>query len=315
MFMYLLFQLIQNQIIDCSITQSECSDNYSPVCGLTIQSQTIQTFINQCYACKANQVVKYKNGECVDDADQKTNNDNSENKKNDTDKEFTSSGNYTQFYYCSDPRPSICGTNLKQVCGFLDSQSGCQKQFCFVQFINDCHACRNTSIHNYFFGQCSDYKQRQPTVIQCNLDQKKQCETIMEQIDVCGFLDETAVCQNPPCLQPFQNNCEPCNQSNIKSYFIGNCNEYQILFFGEEIANQATVQKYQYCQPERPSSCNQEYQQTCGVLKSCNGTNCERIFENPCSACQNTDIEGYYTRSCFQNCIFAFSIFINYVLI
>ncbi|CAD8146233.1 unnamed protein product [Paramecium pentaurelia] len=314
MIFFLLFQLIRTQIFDCSITQSKCSDNYSPVCGFTINMQQIQTYINQCYACKANLVVKYMNGECIDHQDEKTSNNHIDQDNQNTNSTFTPSGNQTQFFSCFDPRPSICGTNLKRTCGFLDSLTHCNGKYCYAQFINECHACRNTSIHNYFFGDCSEYKQTQPTVIQCNLDIKNQCD-IMEQIDVCGFLDETTVCQNQPCLQPFKNTCEPCNQSNIKSYFIGNCNDYQYLFLGQEQEEDVLIQKYQYCQPERPSTCNQEFSQTCGVLKSCNGTACERIYDNPCDACKNTQIEGYYIGQCQQNFGYVIQIFMIQLLI
>ncbi|CAK83340.1 unnamed protein product (macronuclear) [Paramecium tetraurelia] len=316
MFLCLLFQLIRTQIFDCTITSAECSDNYQPVCGLTINMVSIQTFMNECYACKANLVVKYKNGECTNYQDEKTPSNHNDDKNQYTNSTFNPSGNYTQLFSCSDPRPSICGTNQKRTCGFLDSLTDCYGKYCQAQFINECHACRNTSIHNYFYGECSDYKQRQATKIQCISEQKNQCD-IMEQIDVCGFLEETAVCQNRPCLQPFKNTCEPCNQSNIKSYFIGNCNDYDNLFFStdqiEEVSEEQ--QKYKYCQPERPSSCNQEFSQTCGVLKSCNGTGCERIFDNPCSACQNTQIEGYYKGQCQTNFGYVFSIFVIQLLI
>lgn len=41
--------------------------------------------------------------------------------------------------------------------------------------------------------------------------------------------------------------------------------------------------------------------QTCGVLKFCKDSGCERSYDNPCSAFSNIEIEGYYTGECQNN--------------
>ncbi|CAD8076696.1 unnamed protein product [Paramecium sonneborni] len=314
MFLILLFSLVQSQINDCQIQQGECLDNYDPVCGLNISNGQIQTFINNCYACKASQVVKYINGDCKKKEDNLKTESPSTSVGVDNNVPQTTNGNYTQTFYCTNPRPSICDTIEKSTCGLFDSTTKCTGQNCLQQFSNECLACRNTSIHSYFFGNCSDYKPKPPTIIQCNTQSSQNCE-LKEQITVCGFLDETAICQNPPCLQPFDNQCEPCQQVNITSYFIGDCNQYQQLFYNAQQLMDSFVPNYQYCQAQRPSECDQEYVQTCGVLKSCKNNGCERTFDNPCSACQNHQIEGYYIGECLNNFTQAISIFIIALLI
>ncbi|CAD8136149.1 unnamed protein product [Paramecium octaurelia] len=296
----LLLLLVQSQINDCQIQQEECSENYDPVCGLNISNTSIQTFVNYCYACKASQVVKYIKGECQKQIDDTKTNTPSLPSEDDNSTVITQPGNYTQVIACTNPRPSICDTSLKQICGLLDSTTKCTGQSCLQQFSNQCLGCRNSSIQSYFFGNCSEYKPQTPTVIQCSIQSQKKCE-LKEQLTVCGFLDETAKCQNPPCLQPFDNQCEPCQQTNITSYYIGDCNQYQKLFYNPEQQMDSFVANYQYCQVQRPQQCDQDYVQTCGVLKSCHGSGCERTYDNPCSACQNSEIEGYYTGECVNN--------------
>ncbi|CAD8132244.1 unnamed protein product [Paramecium pentaurelia] len=296
----LLLSIVHSQIYDCQIQQGECSDNYDPVCGLNISNSSIQTFVNNCFACKASQVVKYIKGDCQKKQDDTKIDVPQTSAGVDKNPPKPTSGNYTQTISCTNPRPSICDTSIKSICGLFDSTTKCTGQNCLQQFTNECLACRNTSIHSYFFGNCSEYKPQSPTIIQCNSQSSNNCE-LKEQLTVCGFLDETAICQNPPCLQPFDNKCEPCQQSNITSYFVGDCNQYQELFYNAEQKSDSFVANYQYCQAQRPSECDQEYVQTCGILKSCNGNGCERNYDNSCSACQNSDIEGYYTGECLNN--------------
>ncbi|CAD8138710.1 unnamed protein product [Paramecium pentaurelia] len=310
----LMLSLVQSQINDCQIQQTDCSDNYDPVCGLNIANAPIQTFVNFCYACKASQVVKYIQGDCKKQENDTKTDPPSTSIGVDNNTNLSTSGNYTQMISCTNPRPSLCDNSLKSICGLFDSTTKCCGQNCLQQFSNQCLACRNSSIHSYFFGNCSDYKPQTPTVIQCNIQSQKNCE-LKEQITVCGFLDETAICQNPPCLQPFDNKCEPCQQSNITSYFVGDCNQYQKLFFNAEQQVNSFVANYQYCQAQRPQQCDQEYIQTCGVLKSCNGSGCERTYDNPCNACQNIEIEGYYTGECVNNYVPLISMFIIILLI
>ncbi|CAD8054446.1 unnamed protein product [Paramecium sonneborni] len=310
----LLLYVVQSQINDCQIQLGDCLDNYDPVCGLNISNTPIQTFFNNCYACKASQVVKFIKGDCTKNEDYIKSESSSTSLGADNITPQPTNGNYSETISCTNPRPSICDTNVKSTCGLFDSTTKCTGLNCLQQFSNECLACRNTSIHSYFIGNCSDYKPKTPTVIQCNTQSSKNCE-LKEQLTVCGFLDETAICQNPPCLQPFDDKCEPCQQANITSYFIGDCNQYQQLFYNAQQQTDSFVPNYQYCQVQRPIECDQEYIQTCGILRSCKDNGCERTFDNPCYACQNNQIEGYYTGECINNFTKVISIIIISMLI
>lgn len=105
MFIFLLLTVALGEIFDCSLTTEECSENYNPVCGLDITESPLQTFPNECYACKAGQIVKYMNGICVNSALSPPSTSIDANTTN-----TTGVKNFTTLLYCSDPRPSICET-------------------------------------------------------------------------------------------------------------------------------------------------------------------------------------------------------------
>ena len=318
--------------VECDTRPDSCDDSIEPVCGSTFNcvSNCKLSFRNKCHACLNPQIASYVPGTCPSEAFPsypitfcESPRETTENKT----AEFvcsyfnnctsgacsitslnsqTACANPLIDYYtskkcaedfqiteesaslCPSGQPDIsCENNFDPVCAHFNN--GTAPENSSKTSLNQCLACNNTNVEYIVSGACKN--DQIPMESFCDINNRPMFCAI-ESIPVCGRKIDS---EEGNCFETFSSDCFACGKPYISSYLSGECPSQGTLQ-GEKI----------YCDPKnRPKDCSRDVikqvQPVCGVYTiTLNGAT-NKTFESSCAACENTEVQYYFTNACTQD--------------